>query len=275
MDENNAVVSTQELDYGKLFRPSVVGGFNKQDVLNYIDRMAKKRKKDEERYAEHIHTLEAERDKLTAELQSIREASENNEKECSDAKAEASALKEKLKLSEEFLEAVKDELDLVQSKLDEAELKYKELDTKYAESCVELEQLKKECKEAAEAAAVIPQQIIKEEESVSASSIEQRCSELEEKLRRYELERMKINEVEEAAYKNARKIEAEAVDYQNKLKIEMNENISRMNATLNAMTERIDNAMRCVNIELNDFNSRYSAIRQNVTTLQGMLQSLK
>lgn len=272
MDENNTNVSTQELDYGKLFRPSMVGGFNKQDVLNYIDRMSKKRKKDEERYAEHISSLENERDGLAAGLQSARADAEKSEKEALEAKSELEALREKLKLSDELTEAVKDELDHVQSKLDDAEKSLKEINEKYEASIAEIEKLKAEAAKAQE-------EPYKEQINIqpidNVSMIEQRCTELEEKLRRYELERMKINEVEEAAYKNARKIEAEAVDYQNKLKNEMSENISRMNATLNAMTERIDNAMRSVSIELNDVNSRYSAMRQNVSTLMGMLQSLK
>ncbi len=270
MDDKNTVGSVQELDYGKLFRPSVVGGFNKQDVLNYIDRMAKKRKKDEERYSEHIRDLENERDGLDAILQSTRADAEKSEAECSEAKAELTALREKLKLSEEFTEAVKEELDLVQSKLDESERKLKELSAKYDESTLTIENLKKEGSTALQVS-----QPTSESTPENSSMLERRCAELEEKLRRYEVERMKINEVEETAYKNAKKIEAEAIDYQKKMKNEINENISRMNSTLNAMTERIDNAMRCVNIELNDFNSRYSALRQNVTTLLGMLQSLK
>lgn len=67
--ENNVAPSDGEV--GKLFR-SAVRGFHRQDVTNYIERMARDRRRDAERYSAHIRSLEEERTQMTQELSHLR-----------------------------------------------------------------------------------------------------------------------------------------------------------------------------------------------------------
>lgn len=56
--ENHSAPANGEV--GKLFR-TALGGFHKQDVTDYIERMARDRRRDAERYSAHIRSLEEER----------------------------------------------------------------------------------------------------------------------------------------------------------------------------------------------------------------------
>ena len=90
--ENNVAPATGEV--GKLFR-SALGGFHKQDVTDYIERMARDRRRDAERYSAHIRSLEEEKTasaqeitrlrtqvaELTSESYAAREAKEEKERE--------------------------------------------------------------------------------------------------------------------------------------------------------------------------------------------------
>lgn len=90
--ENNVAPANGEV--GKLFR-SALGGFHKQDVTDYIERMARDRRRDAERYSAHIRSLEEERAaaaqdiaklrtqaaELTSESYAARQAKEETERE--------------------------------------------------------------------------------------------------------------------------------------------------------------------------------------------------
>lgn len=67
--ENNVAPANGEV--GKLFR-SAMGGFNKQDVTDYIERMARDRRRDAERYSAHIRSLEEERAAAAQDLARLR-----------------------------------------------------------------------------------------------------------------------------------------------------------------------------------------------------------
>ena len=67
--ENNVAPANGEV--GKLFR-SALGGFNKQDVTDYIERMARDRRRDAERYSAHIRSLEEERAASAQEISRLR-----------------------------------------------------------------------------------------------------------------------------------------------------------------------------------------------------------
>ena len=70
MEENRESVSQeQEVSYEKLFRTAMFG-FNKEDVLSYLERIARTRRKESDRYASHVHNLEASIDQLNQELAS-------------------------------------------------------------------------------------------------------------------------------------------------------------------------------------------------------------
>ena len=67
--ENNVAPANGEV--GKLFR-NALGGFNKQDVTDYIERMARDRRRDAERYSAHIRSLEEERAASAQEISRLR-----------------------------------------------------------------------------------------------------------------------------------------------------------------------------------------------------------
>ena len=68
MEEPRANVSQEpEVSYEKLFR-SAMFGFNKEDVLSYLERIARTRRKESDRYTSHVHNLEASIDHLNQEL---------------------------------------------------------------------------------------------------------------------------------------------------------------------------------------------------------------
>ena len=75
MDQMNMQPDSQAVpgsaEVGKLFR-SALKGFNRQDVTEYIERMARDRRRDAERYGAHIRTQEEERTETTGELESLR-----------------------------------------------------------------------------------------------------------------------------------------------------------------------------------------------------------
>lgn len=67
--ENTIAPATGEV--GKLFR-SALGGFHKQDVTDYIERMARDRRRDAERYSAHIRSLEEEKTASAQEIARLR-----------------------------------------------------------------------------------------------------------------------------------------------------------------------------------------------------------
>lgn len=90
--ENHSAPANGEV--GKLFR-TALGGFHKQDVTDYIERMARDRRRDAERYSAHIRSLEEERAaavqdaaalraqaaERTSELYAAQQAKEDGERE--------------------------------------------------------------------------------------------------------------------------------------------------------------------------------------------------
>ena len=251
MDERNNDISRQELDYGKLFRVSVVGGFNKQDVLDYIEKTAKKRKKDEERFSEQIKAFENESEGLAAGLQAARADAQEYENSFRSVKAEYDALSEKLKLSDEFMEAVKEELDTVQAKLSETETKLAETEKKYDESIITIAMLK-----------------TKANASEKVAELEAKCAALEAALS----ENNKLAAEVAQVTADAVRIRAEAEEYAASVRIDADEQKEKISGELKLMYERLENAERCVNVELSDLSGRYQAMRKNISSLIEMIR---
>ncbi len=61
-------------EYDTLFRSAYFGGFNKEDVLDYIERMVRSRKKDNEKYLDNLKQLEQERRELSEKLDAVKSA---------------------------------------------------------------------------------------------------------------------------------------------------------------------------------------------------------
>jgi len=332
------VVAVPEGSYDKLFRSSAIGGFNKQDVLNYVERMARNRRWETERYASHIKTVENEKAALQLELkntqsaiadaqtthaaalkamqQEIKDMREKYAVMEADLNAAVSEVKfaqeskehaiKQAKLQQAELESEKENLDLLLKELnsgkEKAELLAAELKLEQEKSARLSAELNDEKAQNSRITEELESQKIKtmeaEQDSYIKESIDDerqntertvesvdlkergqdvlaaRCSALEEKLREYELEKMRMHEIEENAYRRAKRIEAEASEQARKL-IEETERSSH--ALLEGLTElgdKLASAKEETQAELNDCTKRYDALRTTVDVLSEAVRAL-
>lgn len=94
MDTTN-VQANENADYGQLFRVSL-RGFNREDVTDYIGRMARDRRRDAERYGAHIRAIEEERAAAVQELESLRAEAETMRTSLAEAGSGGESLKTEL-----------------------------------------------------------------------------------------------------------------------------------------------------------------------------------
>ena len=289
-------------DYEKLFRNAAFGGFNKQDVLNYIERMVRNRKKDNEKFQESLKAAESESGALRTQLSAANTERENLRQNLSDAqelltklqmenealsgynetmKEETQQANEKITALEKQVsdgasadaalqQAKKENGDLV-SKLNSAKAELDKsrhaAETFKANAERELQHLREEMKDVSSklsekdtvieelrASLAEAQVQPKDEPAVQSTSaqttadkviiatlearnndLSARVSELEEKIRRNETEKLRLTAIEDSAYAKAKKIEQEAYAKANEVagKIaEMCTELSRAQAAL-------------------------------------------
>lgn len=117
--ETGAVPASGET--GQLFR-SALGGFNKQDVTDYIERMSRDRRRDAERYSAHIRSLEEELTINSGENAKLRSGAAEYTRETYKAKEEKAEAEKLLAVSESKNDTLTRELAKLTEQLD----KYKE-----------------------------------------------------------------------------------------------------------------------------------------------------
>jgi len=119
-DNINANGADAPAAQGKLFRKSV-NGFNRQDVMEYIEHMVRDRRRDAERYSAHIRSMDEEQNalkedskaleirimELTRDLEEAREKLEANERDAESLITENDTLNEKLRGALAELDALK------------------------------------------------------------------------------------------------------------------------------------------------------------------------
>lgn len=260
-DKKELTGESPEIAYEKLFRTALFG-FSKEDVLAYLERLARARRKENERYASHIRSLEASGAAPAAvPAENLVLASEN----------------EALKSENEMLKLRIEELEAVSSpdQALDAILRLADTETEPAASCNE------------PPAAVIPSEPsaavpsvpetppasdgrVRELEEKLAASEEARHT-LEEKLRAYELEKARLAEIEESAHARARAIETEAQDRTAELRAQVSAETAALREALGELSGRLDETSRAIYAELSASGTRYSELRRSTDELRALL----
>lgn len=90
-DRQEQLIHEDDAAYGKLFR-NALGGFNKDDVLNYLEKAAKSRRKETERFENHVQKLETRVSDLQAALTEQEKIQERTEQKLAEANANPQGL---------------------------------------------------------------------------------------------------------------------------------------------------------------------------------------
>ncbi|MCI6908078.1 MAG: hypothetical protein SO063_08480 [Eubacteriales bacterium] len=269
-DKKELTGENPEIAYEKLFRTALFG-FSKEDVLAYLERLARARRKENERYASHIRSLEASGAAPAAvPAENLVLASEN----------------EALKSENEMLKLRIEELEAVSSpdQALDAILRLADTETEPAASPAVPEPAAS-CNEPP--AAVIPSEPsaavpsvpetppasdgrVRELEEKLAASEEARHT-LEEKLRAYELEKARLAEIEESAHARARAIETEAQDRTAELRAQVSAETAALRDALGELSGRLDETSRAIYAELSASGTRYSELRRSTDELRALL----
>jgi len=101
-----------------------------------------------------------------------------------------------------------------------------------------------------------------------------KCAVLEEKLRAYEVEKLRLGEIEEAAHRNAEKIEAQAHEKAAASLESLSARVSAMQDLLADVSRGIDNTTRAIYAELSECGMRYSALRRTADDLRAELNAM-
>ncbi len=316
-------------EYDTLFRSAAFGGFNKKDVLDYIERMVRSRKKDNEKYLEHLSQLDEERRELFEKLNAVKSAIEEKDKliseienDCEKLKLENSALSEyNTTMKEELLCANKaiednrgnsDELTAAQNKCNEltreiAALKKESIDDKAtiaelrasllnAGNLANNDNLEKisiaeaRILELEDELALMKKQPIFNADTTSQTTADKiiistletrnadlsaRIADLEEKIRRYETDKVRVRAVEDSAYAKAKRIELDAYAKANALRADANERINSFSARLSALSDALVKAREVCVSESEKTSAAYELLLNETIKLRQSLETTK
>ncbi|MBE6929569.1 MAG: hypothetical protein E7463_04750 [Ruminococcaceae bacterium] len=274
MDNPNSVlVGETDVAFDKLFR-TALGGFNKDDVINYLERMARNRKKDTERYAAHIRKLESEIESLKAGMpETVRTELPGDNSRLSVLESENAALRseiEVLRLQASESAALAETAAEAPAQADAGPDLQPAVN---ADACPAAPAQA----EAEDASASLIEELREENASLTMcyTELSKKCAVLEEKLRANEVEKLRLGEVEAAAHRNAEKIEAEARARANETLSGVAERAAAMQERLAEVTRGIDETTRAIYAELSDCGLRYSALRREADDLRAALNALR
>jgi phage shock protein A len=116
------------MDYGR-FRGAVFGGFNRQDVLEYIELSSKDYMRQLEERQQTLNTLEQANQSLTSESAQMRQRLIELEKTVKDAEAQ----KETISKLEQERDALSAQLDQANARLDESIARLSRIEPEYAQ----------------------------------------------------------------------------------------------------------------------------------------------
>ena len=250
-DRREMTAEEPQIEYEKLFR-SAMFGFHKEDVLSYLERLARTRRKESERYASHIRGLESELEQLRA-AQSIGVAASENE-------------------------ALRSENALLRMRLTDLEAASAEKTDTPADAPADFP-AEKPSDAPADAPAEKPSGAPSDAPAERQQALERRLREsedararLEDKLREYELEKARLGEIEENAHQRARAIEVEAQDRSAQLRTELSRQAAALRVTLDELTAHIDETSRSIYTELSASGTRYAALRRETDEMRALLE---
>ncbi len=246
--ENQAAAAGPEV--GKLFR-SALHGFHKQDVAEYIERMARDRRRDAERYGAHIRSLEEAREAAAEELESLRT-------QVTDLVREAYTANEAKDEAEKTLESLRGEQET---------------------AAAELESLRRTVKTLEEEKAAVSAQCgtCTAEPSAELEMARQAAAEKEK-----EIERLR-SALELAQRENSRLLqELETARSHVPIQSSGAELINRVrpraaasqNTDPAAMQVRIDRARQCVQDGISECSALYHEMQRNIERLEEILRNL-
>ena len=252
--ENQAVNPGAEV--GKLFR-SAMRGFNKQDVTEYIDRMARDRRRDAERYGAHIRSLEEERTSTSQELESLRN-------QVAELVKSSYASNEEKENAQKELETLRGEQETFAAELEDLRREKTALEEKNRELTDRLEK-KPET------------QAPVQDCSGELEAVRQALQEREEELARVR------RELDSAKLENSR-LQQELESVRNRASSQGSAAalISRVrphtaqpqNGDSAAMQVRIDRARQCVQEGISECNVLYNEMHRNIERLEEILRNL-
>ena len=259
MDNPNVVlVGESDVAFDKLFR-TALGGFNKDDVINYLERMARNRKKDTERYAAHIRKLEG-------ELEELRNAAAD----C-DMRIDVMPESSRVSVLESENAALRSEIEVLRLQAAEA--------CPCCSASDEADPAVTEvvCEEPGDTACSAEVEKLRKENAsltMCYTELTAKCAVLEEKLRAYEVEKLRLGEIEEAAHRNAEKIEAQAHEKAATSLESLSARVSAMQDLLADVSTGIDSTTRAIYAELSECGMRYSALRRTADDLSAQLNAI-
>jgi len=259
MDNPNVVlVGESDVAFDKLFR-TALGGFNKDDVINYLERMARNRKKDSERYAAHIRKLEG-------ELEELR----NTAADC-DMRVDMMPESSRVSVLESENAALRSEIEVLRLQAAEACPCVSTADDSAAPAAGVCDEVPVE-----EGSSALIEKLREENASLTMcyTELTSKCAVLEEKLRAYEVEKLRLGEIEEAAHRNAEKIEAQAHEKAAASLESLSARVSAMQDLLADVSRGIDNTTRAIYAELSECGMRYSALRRTADDLRAELNAM-
>lgn len=288
MDENMEPLGQDtEISYDKLFRSSMFG-FNKEDVLSYLKRIARSKRKESERYASHIRMLETQVEELkrTASELSESQAGQSTGPSAGVLASENEALRSENDVLRQRVEII--EKELAQAKAMSAEVTESaeapmpvEVPAAVTEDDAEayetrIEQLKERYRKIERCLGPTEQNRADPAENTAlgeklntceAEDADDRVRLLEEKVRAYELEKARFSEIEAAAYENARIIEESAKTNRTELEAETAERAEKLHGTLKVLSESLDKMSGVIYRELSESGTRYTELRREMDAL--------
>lgn len=241
--ENNVAPSDGEV--GKLFR-SAVRGFHRQDVTNYIERLARDRRRDAERYSAHIRSLEEERTQMTQELSHLRtQTAELN-----------------------------NEVFVMRNTWDEREMEIDTLKTANAELSAANEILAAQVAElqdklAAQEAVPVPDPTALAEAETKLAERDREIAELKAALDAAAAEKMQLSHEAEMTRRRSTSVGGSA-DLMNRVR--GNKNVPQ--GEVADYRRRIERARQSAEAGIVESNSLYQEMRRNIARLEEILQSL-
>lgn len=276
MDNPNSVlVGDTDVAFDKLFR-TALGGFNKDDVINYLERMARNRKKDADRYAAHIRELETRIEQLSSGAPSdVRIDLPGDNHLVSVLQSENAALRSEI----EVLRLQASEKAASEQSAPEAENTGDDLGPDLLPEVNADMHTAVPAGEASAAPDPASLTLIEELRTENASlmmsytELGKKCAVLEEKLRANEVEKLRLGEIEAEAHRNAEKIEAEARARAEASMAGVAERAAAMQAKLLEVTRGIDETTRAIYSELSECGLRYSALRREADDLRAELNT--
>lgn len=232
--QNDFEQENEQQNYNKMFRTAVMG-FKKEDVISYLTRIARERRKESERYASAMRSL----DPNHSAADSV-EAANVRDSENIALKSENEMLK--LRIQELEAEAVQNSEE--QSAANEGNVNIASTD-----------------------------EIIALQKKLEESEFERLV--LEEKLRTIDLDKNKAASMLQDARGEAMRLKTEAFVHANQIVQDAQSRVSNLSAVLDNIDEAIDSASSDYLTRLNKCSAQFDEIKSSTAELRNLLNEIQ